>query len=124
MGCAGSSPADPTPASAPVAAALAVEDDDVHVGPLSKQELAARVVGSDTAQEFVLGKSGYTLRYAAFSQRGYYPEDPYRANQDRFLALPHFDHKQDQVCCHERGARAVAADSIACCLACMICAAP
>ena len=34
---------------------------------------------------------GITLRYAALSQRGYYPEDLFKANQDAFAVLTNFD---------------------------------
>ena len=40
---------------------------------------------------YTLGKSGITLRYAYLSQRGYYPEDLYKANQDAFKVIPAFN---------------------------------
>jgi CRP-like cAMP-binding protein/serine/threonine protein phosphatase PrpC len=58
----------------------------------------SRVAGIDAAERFPLGsKSGFTLRYAALSQRGYNPEEPYVANQDRYLCLPRFNKKDDQM---------------------------
>ena len=36
-------------------------------------------------------KTGVTLRYAYLSQRGYYPEDLYKANQDSYVVLPNYN---------------------------------
>ena len=51
----------------------------------------ARIQCCDQPLEHTLGKSGITLRYAYLSQRGYYPEDLYKANQDAFKVIPSFN---------------------------------
>ena len=92
MGCGGSKPADGGGESR-----QSYVDKDVELdGPLSKDDLKARIIGNEVAQTFALGESGFTLRYAAVSQRGYYPEDLYKANQDRFIVKPKLGEKPDQ----------------------------
>ena len=61
-------------------------------GPLSRSEIDGRIVKSGP-EEFELAKTdgGYKLRYACVSQRGYYPEDLYKANQDSFVVIPDFN---------------------------------
>ena len=62
------------------------------------EELRLRhLIGSKSAETHQLGKTGFELRYAACSQRGYSPDDPYKPNSDRFLILPAFAGKQDQM---------------------------
>lgn len=58
--------------------------------PLSRLEIEGRRLGDKTTQSFQLGATGLALRYAALSQRGYYPDDLFKANQDRFLVMPAF----------------------------------
>ena len=55
-------------------------------GPLSVSEIAQRLVVSET-QEIACG-AGLTLKVAAVSQRGYYPEALDKANQDAFIVAP------------------------------------
>jgi hypothetical protein len=58
----------------------------------------ARIVCSNKAELFKLGKkSGITLRFAYLSQRGYYPEDLYKANQDAFKVVPNFNGNEDEI---------------------------
>ena len=38
-----------------------------------------------------MGKAGFVLRYAYLSQRGYYPEDLEKGNQDSFKIVPNFN---------------------------------
>ena len=67
-------------------------------GPLTQNELQARVIGMEKEEVAALGpKSGFTLRYAALSQRGYDPEEPYLPNQDRYVILPRYNSKADQM---------------------------
>ena len=49
-----------------------------------QEEVLERIQCCDEALLFPLGKSGFSLRYAYLSQRGYYPEDLYKRNQDAF----------------------------------------
>ena len=60
------------------------DDEEEDYNPLTQEEVNARIVCSKEAETFKLGKSPITLRYAYLSQRGYYPEDLYKANQDAF----------------------------------------
>ena len=59
--------------------------DDLYSesGPLSLSEIAERLVVSDTL-EIACG-AGLTLKVAAASQRGYYPEALDKPNQDAFV---------------------------------------
>ena len=89
--------------SAPAAApAAARQEEEQFVGaipegsPLSKAEIANRIVCSREPQSlFELGITpngvGITLRYAYVSQRGYYPDDLYKANQDAFKISTKFN---------------------------------
>ena len=87
MGCGGSKPEEgqgqlfaSTPAPAP-------ELD----GPLSREDILARHCGTKSVETFALTPStGMTLRYAVLSQRGYYPEDLYKGNQDTYIVVPEF----------------------------------
>ena len=65
------------------------EEEDYQ--PLTAEEVNARIQCCDKAVLHTLGKSGITLRYAYLSQRGYYPEDLYKANQDAFKVIPAFN---------------------------------
>jgi len=65
------------------------EEDDYQ--PLTAEEVNARIQSCDKALLHTLGNSGITLRYAYLSQRGYYPEDLYKANQDAFKVIPAFN---------------------------------
>ena len=57
-------------------------------GPLSASEIQSRQSGSKVAASYALS-DGFTLRYAALSQRGYYPHDLYKANQDCYILAPY-----------------------------------
>ena len=63
----------------------------------AQEEVNARIVCSPKAELFKLGDSGITLRYAYLSQRGYYPEDLYKANQDAFKVVPKFGGDPSQI---------------------------
>lgn len=75
-----------------------VEDDDENndrngggpeSAPKKKEEGALRKVEcSDAAKELICG--GLRLRYAYFSQKGYYPDDPHKANQDAYSVVERF----------------------------------
>ena len=45
----------------------------------------------------VVGGGTIQLRYAYLCQRGYYPEDLYKANQDAFKVVPKFNNDQEQI---------------------------
>ena len=77
--------------SSRVGARLAAQkavDESVASGPLSRAEVTARIECSEAPEVFSIGKtaSGATLqlRYAYLCQRGYYPDDLFKANQDSF----------------------------------------
>lgn len=95
MGCGGSKPEEtPDKPEGPVA------ESDVQVtdldGPLSKAEVDSRIIGMSKSATFELN-AAFTLRYAALSQRGYYPEDLYKANQDRYIVQPNFAGSSNQM---------------------------
>merc|ERR1712224_1009230 len=62
----------------------------VEYQPLTQEEVNARIQCSSKPAIFPLGKTGYSLRYAYLSQRGYYPEDLYKNNQDSFKIVESF----------------------------------
>ena len=63
--------------------------EDSSIEPLTKEELEERTDISDNLR-FELGDTGITLRYSWLSQRGYYPEDLEKPNQDAFKVIPSF----------------------------------
>ena len=87
MGCGGSKPDDKGDGHS----GDGYQDDNDDYSPLTADEVNARIVCSETFELFPLGKTGVTLRYAYLSQRGYYPEDLYKANQDAFKVVPSFN---------------------------------
>lgn len=52
------------------------------------EKILRKVTASDAAKEIMCG--GMRLRYAFLSQKGYYPDDPNKANQDAYSILEHF----------------------------------
>mmetsp|Transcript_37128 Transcript_37128/g.90011 ORF Transcript_37128/g.90011 Transcript_37128/m.90011 type:complete len:759 (-) Transcript_37128:295-2571(-) len=68
------------------------EYDGRNGGPESapkKEEGALRKVEcSEAARELIVG--GLRLRYAYFSQKGYYPDDPHKPNQDSYKVIEKF----------------------------------
>ena len=101
MGCGGSKPEDDAAGKSDERVSVKLTDsDEVDIdtsGPLSADDLKARIIGSSKPEEFELGASGFTLRYAAISQRGYYPEDLYKANQDRFIVVKGLNGKPNEM---------------------------
>ena len=68
----------------------AYEDDDVD-------DRTQRVVCSRAVSNFSLGACGISLRYAYLSQRGHYPDDLEKANQDCFTVIERFNDQPDQM---------------------------
>ena len=66
------------------------EQQEEDYQPLTQEEVNARIQCCDKTQHFTLGKTNFMLRYAYLSQRGYYPEDLYKNNQDAFKVIPNF----------------------------------
>lgn len=87
MGCAGSTAKDPHDHEG------GGYDDgqEEEYQPLTQEEVNARIVACDKTQLFTLGKTNFVLRYAYLSQRGYYPDDLYKNNQDSFKVIPNFN---------------------------------
>ncbi len=52
------------------------------------EKILRTVDASEAAKEIICG--GLRLRYAFFSQKGYYPDDPNKANQDAYSILENF----------------------------------
>ena len=69
------------------------DEDDYQ--PLTQEEVNARIQCSDKPTLYNFPAKGLTLRYAYLSQRGYYPEDLYKANQDAFKIIPKFNGKAE-----------------------------
>jgi len=67
----------------------------VWTGPLSEEEILQRCEWSAT-QTHTLGETGWRLQHAYRSQRGYYPDDLEKANQDAFHVAAGFAGKADQ----------------------------
>jgi serine/threonine protein phosphatase PrpC len=63
-------------------------------GPLTQAEVNERIVQSDKPQTEVKMKT-VTLNYAFVSQRGFYPDDLTKANQDSFCVTPNFNGEDD-----------------------------
>ena len=61
------------------------QEDDYN--PLTQDEVNARIQCSDGTITYKLGETGITLRYAYLSQRGYYPEDLDKHNQDQHVEV-------------------------------------
>uniref|UniRef100_A0A6U4GZ25 protein-serine/threonine phosphatase n=1 Tax=Phaeomonas parva TaxID=124430 RepID=A0A6U4GZ25_9STRA len=57
-------------------------------GPLSRDEINARLTTCESTESFRIGNCN--IRFAFRSQRGYYPDQPDKENQDAFIAIPHF----------------------------------
>lgn len=72
-------------------------DGEEQFSPLTKEDIQSRIQCSDGNLVFPLGKSGIIMRYAYLSQRGYYPEDLYKANQDAFKVIPNFNNDPSQI---------------------------
>lgn len=90
MGCAGSKETGPPQRRL----------GEISSKPSSKQEgcnphgqepVNANIQCSKQTGTYTLGKSGFRLRYAYLSQRGYYPEDLDKNNQDAFRIIPRID---------------------------------
>ncbi len=65
-------------------------------GPLTAKEYKERLTTSDGTQTVHLPQSGYTIRYAYVSQRGYYPDHPDKLNQDAFCVHTFFNGDPEQ----------------------------
>ena len=52
-------------------------------------------MAGDKSETFGLGISDFTLRYAALSQRGYYPDDLFKPNQDRYIIMADIEGRID-----------------------------
>eukprot|EP00878_Enallax_costatus_P011720 GHUV01012235.1.p2 GENE.GHUV01012235.1~~GHUV01012235.1.p2 ORF type:complete len:150 (+),score=9.45 GHUV01012235.1:418-867(+) len=65
-------------------------------GPLTAKDYKGRLVTSEGTQCVHLPRSGYTIRYAYVSQRGYYPDSPDKQNQDSFCVHTAFNGDPEQ----------------------------
>lgn len=77
-----------------------VEEDDSYQGgprpggmesaqkPRGEEKALRKVDCSKESREIICG--GLRLRYAFFSQKGYYPDDPHKANQDAYSVTERF----------------------------------
>jgi hypothetical protein len=67
------------------------------VGPLSPEQFKQRLVTSGATSHVVTAPgTGFTLRYASVSLRGYYPAEPTKPNQDTWVIHPHLEGRPQQ----------------------------
>eukprot|EP00966_Prymnesium_polylepis_P045573 1055342-Prymnesium_polylepis.1 len=69
------------------------EDDEPEQNapmPLSQAEIESRIDSCPTTVHR-MGDAGYRLRYSSLSQRGYYPDELTKANQDAYKIVPSFN---------------------------------
>ena len=105
MGCAGSSQKDAVEEQKGGGggdAGYNDNPDDEDYQPLTNDEIRSRIECSKAVELFPLGNTSsgshsITLRYAYLSQRGYYPEDLYKANQDSFKIVPKFNGQENVI---------------------------
>lgn len=80
--------------------ALSREDIDFFLpdtGPLNPESYRSRLVTSNGTQTLKLPHSGVSIRYAHVSQRGYYPDNMEKPNQDALLVKTEVAHEPDSV---------------------------
>ena len=65
-------------------------------GPLNAKDYKSRLTSSEGAQTLFFPSSGYTIRFAYVTQRGYYPDAPDKANQDSLCMHPQFGGDMEQ----------------------------
>ena len=68
-----------------------------NFSPLTVAEVNSRIECSHQTQCFALGASGLRLRYAYVSQRGYYPDDLDKNNQDAYKVIPGINGEDDAI---------------------------
>mmetsp|Transcript_49196 Transcript_49196/g.81695 ORF Transcript_49196/g.81695 Transcript_49196/m.81695 type:complete len:1065 (-) Transcript_49196:122-3316(-) len=97
MGCAGSTGKGDNPSTQPATDNPdEYPKDDEDYAPLTQEEVNERITCSDSTLYFK-PKHGFKLKYAYLSQRGYYPEDLYKNNQDSFKIIPNFNDDPDTI---------------------------
>lgn len=101
MGCANSKDIGPGPPGKEYADLNSAYDAGVLSvyltgGPLTAKDYKERLVSSEGTQTVFMPQSGYTIRYAFVSQRGYYPDAPNKANQDSFCVQTYFGGDAEQ----------------------------
>ena len=77
-----------TMAAKPTANRFSTAGDIGPGGRLTEEQVKARQQGDEEAHLFCMDTLGVSIRYACLSQRGLYPDDLFKANQDRFLVVP------------------------------------
>lgn len=65
-------------------------------GPLNAKDYKSRLQSSEGTQSLYFPQSGYTIRFAYVTQRGYYPDSPDKANQDALCMHPQFGGDMEQ----------------------------
>jgi serine/threonine protein phosphatase PrpC/CRP-like cAMP-binding protein len=73
-----------------------ISNDDISISskaPLTPQQINARIDASPVSLKFI--KNDLNWSYAWVSQRGYYPNAPYKENQDAYTCLPKFGDQGD-----------------------------
>ena len=80
MGCAPSKPAPTSPSSTNTTTTTAITTTSTD----DPTRARSNAIVSEPTASFSLGASGFSLRYACVSQRGYNPDDLYEASQDAY----------------------------------------
>ena len=78
MGCAPSKPAPTSPSTTTTTTITTTTSTD------DPTRARSNAIVSEPTTSFSLGASGFSLRYACVSQRGYNPDDLYEASQDAY----------------------------------------
>jgi len=71
------------------------EEDYESLQPLTKSQLEARKISGTGL--ITLPATGIRMKYAYLTQRGYYPDQPDKANQDNYNVIEKFSGKPNQV---------------------------
>lgn len=66
-------------------------------GPLNPKEYKERLDTSNGTISYTLPSSGFSIRYAYVSQRGYYPDAPHKVNQDAYYVETCFNGDSEQL---------------------------
>jgi hypothetical protein len=81
------------------------DEDELHpgvscylprIGPLKGDEYKLRLESSEYCRTANLPHSNYSIKYAFVSQRGYYPQDLDKANQDAFCVHSGFNNNPEE----------------------------
>ena len=93
MGCLNSTPLQPPDADGDGLKAGEPKRKRSVKGPLSEEQIKERLTTCERSLDMRIGTCN--VNFAFLSQRGYYPDQPTKENQDSFVAVPKFDGRDD-----------------------------